>query len=191
MEQLKQLGTKECAAIGIVLAVLYYFLVFDGGQIIQSQINTKVTEIQAQKDTLARIKKAIEDKRKFDQEAEEINTNIEAFLVYFPTALNENEFMKSISKAAEENTSTVLTLKPVAKAPEFPNYPEMAFEFEVEGIYTNIMKFIADLTQLKRAIDFQDMKLTVVAQEEFPRIKLSATIIAFGHKPESNPGAGQ
>ena len=102
---------------------------------------------------------------------------------FFPDDMNQNSFMKAISKAAEDNSSIVVSLKPKAKESEYASYPEMAFEFVIEGGYHNIMNFISDLTELKRAIDLRKTTLTVVAQEKVPRVSLKTTLIVYGHTP--------
>jgi len=182
--QLEDLDIKVAFLAGLFLAALYYFLLFDNGSKKKIILANVETQIQQKKSTLNSINNAIENKNNFQKEASEINTNIESFMEYFPDDMDKNNFMKSISRAAEENSSTVVSLKPKSKPAEFPDYPEMAFEFTVEGGYHNIMNFISDLTQLKRAIDLRETTLKVVAQEKIPRVSLVTTLIVYGHVPQ-------
>ena len=184
MQQLEELDIKVAILAGLFLTALYYFVLFDDGSKLKTITAGVTADIERKKSTLDSINNAIDNKKSFDQEAEEINTNIRSFMEFFPEDMDQNNFMKSISKAAEDNASTVVSLKPKAKASEFPAYPEMAFEFTIEGGYHNIMKFISDLTLLKRAIDLRETTLKVVAQEKIPRVSLATTLIVYGHIPQ-------
>jgi|GEM_PF-2524625 len=183
MNQLNDLDLKVALLLGVVLAAVYYFVFFDSGKNIKSQISNIQTDIDIQKKTLDGIEDAFFNKKKFEENAASINSNIESFMSYFPRDLNAsrtNAFIKEISKAAEENAATVVSLKPGNSIPEFEDYPEVAFEFVVEASFSNIMHFISDLTKLKRVIDFTDTALKVVGSEKVPRISFETTLIVYG-----------
>lgn len=186
MDLLNRLEITQAFLIGLVLTVMYYFLMFDNGQAILQQVDDLKKQYQSQQVTLKKIKKALEDKRRFEQEAEEINTNLEAFLRYFPSESDQNKLMKEVSQSAEVHQVTVLSLKPVDRAPEFPSYPETAFSFEVEGTFNQIMGFISNLTQLKRAIDFKKTEIRTSNSGQDPILKFTSTLVIFGRSPDGS-----
>lgn len=192
MSQLDELDPKVAFLGGLLLAALYYFLVFDDGSALKRRTSSLQNEIDVQKKTLAGIEEALLNKKKFQDEAAEINASIESFLAYFPEEIGSaqtNEFIKEISKAAEKNSATVVSLKPAPGGNEFPDYPELGFEFTVEATYVNIMRFISDLTKLKRVIDFTETTLKVVGSEKIPRISFETTLIVYGRVKETAPNA--
>ena len=160
MEQLERIDLKQALIIGVGLSVVYYFVFFDNGKRVQAKIRQVESEIRIQTETKQKIQEAIKERERFEQEAEEINTNLKdlSWLI-FPARSDANQLMKQISTFAEENKTSILSLKPLEKPPEFPDYPEQAFDFELEGTYHQLMQFISDLTQMKRAIDFNNMKI--------------------------------
>ena len=188
MEQLDQIDIKQAAMGGFLVAVVYYLLLFNDGKQLKAQISQVDQEIKVQTQTKQKIQSAISERERFEQEAEEINTNLKTFLSYFPPNANQNQVMKKVSQYAEKNKITIVSLKPIDKVAEFQDYPEMAFEFEIEGTFHQLMQFISDLTQMKRAIDFGKMKLKVATRGEVPTVKLSSTLITYSYAAKAQGG---
>ena len=180
--EFQNLDAKKAILIGILLGVVYYFLLFDEGVWIDNRIQSNQNEIQQHAATLSKVEKALEDERRFNQEIQQITSHMNAFLEYFPLKSDKNQLMKIISSKAESNETTLVNLKPVEQKAEFPNYPEQAFSISVEGSFHQVMGFVSELTQLKRVVDFRDMKFRVVKRDDVPRIELQTVFIVYSNK---------
>lgn len=180
--EFQNLDAKKAILIGVLLGVVYYFLLFDEGVWIDNRIQSNQNEIQQHAATLSKVEKALEDERRFNQEIQQITSHMNAFLEYFPLKSDKNQLMKIISSKAESNETTLVNLKPVEQKAEFPNYPEQAFSISVEGSFHQVMGFVSELTQLKRVVDFRDMKFRVVKRDDVPRIELQTVFIVYSNK---------
>ena len=192
MQQLESLEPKVAFLVGFLLAALYYLLLFDDGKGLRTSISSLQSQIDVQQRTLSGIEEALLNKKKFEEQAAEINSSIASFLEYFPERIDSdqtNQFIKEISKAAEKNAATVVSLKPAARDSEFANYPEIGIDFVVEASFQNIMRFISDLTRLKRVIDFTETTLKVIGSEKIPRISFETTLIIYSHIRDQEPKA--
>ena len=186
--ELQNLDAKKSLVIGLLFGLIYYFLLFDDGSWVDVRIQSDEAEIQKHKLTLDKVQRALEDERRFNAEIQEITTHMNSFLEYFPIKSDRNEMMKVISTKAEIHSATLVNLKPVEQDAEFEDYPEMAFSFSVEGSFHQIMAFVAELTQLKRVVDFRDMKFKVVQRDEIPRVELKTVFIVYGTKDGGSNG---
>lgn len=186
--ELQNLDAKKSILIGLLFGLIYYFLLFDNGSWVDARIQSNEAEIQKHKLTLDKVQRALEDEKRFNAQIQEITTHMNSFLEYFPLKSDKNELMKIISTKAEVHAATLVKLKPIEQSPEFPDYPEMAFSFSVEGSFHQVMAFVAELTQLKRVVDFRKMKFRVVKRDEDPRVELNTVFIVYGNKDGGNNG---
>ncbi len=178
-EEFNKLDLKMCLMIGFGLAAGYWFLFFDNGVVLESQISQHQTQINTARTSLDQVKKAIEDKARFQREIEEITLNMKDFQKYFAAGVDANKLLSKVSQFAEKYGLVVEFAKAVTKNKEFPNYEETAVEFVVEGNFHNIMEFISSLTTMEKAIDFSKMEFFTEVGGDFPVVKLKTTLVVY------------
>ncbi len=181
-DQFNKLDLQKCLLIGIGIAAIYFVLLYDSGESYLKQMQATQLQITESQATLDKVKKALEDQKKFEEDLKEINTNIKDFQSFFSSPLTTNDLIANVSNFAEYNGVIIEKLVQAKKDTEFPEYPETAVEFTVEGSFHNIMSFISQLTQMKKAIDFSKMEFTTVVGGDFPIIKLSTILVVYGYK---------
>lgn len=179
--QLDNINIKQALGLGLVLGVLYYALLFNDGRIIDADIREANASIQRDTATLAKVEKALEDKKRFETEIREITNYMKEFQEYFPVSFSGNTLEARVTEFSQKYKLTILSLKQVAAENEFKNYPETVVELEVEGEYHDIMNFIADITKIKKAMDFKKMRFGVAQQAEDPKIRLKTTLTVYGN----------
>lgn len=178
---LEQLDVKQALGIGVIVAVLYYFALYNDGKYIDASINDSIQAIENDTATLNKVEKALEDKKKFETDIREITEYMKDFQEFFPENYNGNDLVAKISSLAEKNALTIVNLKPMDKENEFKNYPETAVTFAVEGDFHKIMQFVSDITGIKKAMDFKTMKFEVAQPSDDPRIRLTTVLIVYGN----------
>lgn len=178
-EEFSKLDLQKSFLGGVMLAVLYYFLLFDDGSAIDAQIAQSRQSIQQNKQALARVRQALEDQKKFEDEIKNITLNMKDFQRYFANDVELNDIQAWVSQLAEQHSLVVNSLKPVEKEKEFPKYKETAVEFKVEGPFHNLMEFISSLTKQERAIDFSQMKFKVTVKGDYPLVELTTVLVVY------------
>ena len=181
-EQLDQLDPAKCLAISALIAVIYYFFFFDNGQNLKSQAQKNRDELIKKQQELNKIKTSLENKETFEQENKKLFQNMKDFERYFTPNVNNSVLMSMVSKSAEESNITINSLKPNQPHEEFPEYPEKVISMDVHGYFHNLMEFISRLTQLQRVVNFTDMKLKVVGEQDSPIVNLKMNLVVYNAK---------
>lgn len=191
-EQFAQLDLRKSIFIGLGLVVFYYLLAYDDGSKIERTINQLKGQIATQQSSLKKVQQALADKKKFEDDIRKIDLNMKDFNRYFTNPMTILDISAQISKYAEMNQLVIDSLKPASKDAEFPDYPEVRVDFVVEGNYHRIMKFVGQLTQMNKAIDFSTMEFSTVNGGDFPVIRLKTTLVVYSSQEEDlSPKADQ
>lgn len=183
--EFENLDAAKSLVIGLILGGLYYLFMFDSGVAIDAEITRQRQTIEENRANLERVRQAIKDKERYGREIKEINRNMRDFLDYFTPLMGNIELSSEFTKRADQFKVVVNNLKPVDKRAEFPGYIETAVEFEVEGDFDEVMKFIASLTTMKRAIDFSSMEFKTKAKNSGQVVVLKTTLVVYSVKNSS------
>ena len=183
VEIFNNLDIPKSLGVGLIFGLLYYFAPFDGGAKLTRQIQEEQIKVNQKELEIKKIQAAFEDMEKFQKEIEEVAKNMLDFDEYFSETMPVLELQSSISEKAEQYTLVVNNMKPVERSSEFPAYQETAVSFDVEGNFHNVMEFLSELTQMKRAIDFSAMEFRTVVKGDFPIVSLKTEMVVYSSKP--------
>lgn len=190
-EEFNKLDLQKSLLIGIVLAGLYYMMLFNDGTGILVQISNVKASIKENQAALAQVQQAIADQKKFDREIKVITQNMKDFESYFdPRGTTQNDLQAKISGFAEKHSLQVNEMKPAPKNSEFPNYKETAVVFKVEGPFHNVMEFISSLTKMDKVIDFNKMNFVITVPGDYPLVQLTTTLVVYS-KMEGSEGTDE
>lgn len=178
-EELNKLDIPKSIAIGFAIAALYWILFYNPGKSIQDKIDMSAKTIAKSQASIAQVRKALEDEKRFKTDINEINREMKDFLNHFSPDMDTNKLSARVSTFAEENDIVVVRLKPIEKSSEFPTYLETAVEFEVEGPFHNIMEFLSNLTKMGKAIDFSTMEFKTTVKGDYPLVSLKTTLVVY------------
>jgi len=185
-EEFNKLDLKKCLGIGVGILGLYWVLLFDDGSRLQAQIIQARQTIVKNRAALEKVRKALDDKKKFEKEIKNITLNMKDFQKYFAPDMDTNKLLSKVSAFAEQHGVVVNNLKPVTKESEFPKYTETAVEFKIEGSFHSVMEFVASLTQMQKAIDFSKMEFKTTVKGDYPLVELTTVLVVYG----SSEGGG-
>ncbi len=183
-EEFNKLDIKKSLGIGLGLAAFYWIMLFNDGSVLRAQIANTETQISKSQASLTQVKKAIEDKARFQKDIEDITLNMKDFQKYFAVGVDSNKLLLKVSSFAENHGLSVESAKAVEKEKEFPAYEETAVEFVVEGNFHNVMEFIASLTRMEKAIDFAKMEFSTEVGGDFPVVRFATTLVVYSSNEE-------
>lgn len=189
-EEFNKLDLQKCFIGGFVLLGLYYLLLFDSGARIDAQVAQANQNLTQNRTAMQRVRKALEDKTKFEEEIKNITRNMQDFQKYFSADMNMNLLQSRVSQLAEQHSLVVNSLKPVEKANEFPKYKETAVEFKIEGPFHNVMEFVSSLTKQERAIDFSEMVFKTTVKGDYPLVELTTVLVVYTALGDSGSTTG-
>lgn len=196
-DMLNKLSTGRALLLGIVIAVFYYFAVFDSGdnhkaQIAQSQ--ARITELETQ---IQENQRKLDRAMVYKKTAAEVGSTINKLLSLIPERFGMPDLMRIVSNEAKVAGSSLVDIKPgsseissVAK-----EFEEINVSVELNGSFLQHMVFLSNLTKINQILIIKkfDMGVAKEAKGDEPAlVKMSASIVAFryrGKEATAKPGA--
>ncbi len=180
MEEFNKLDMQKCFLVGVGLVFFYWLLFYDGGKTLDAQIAQQIQSQKKNETALQRVRKALDDKVRFEEEIQTISRNMQDFQKYFsPEGMSINVLQSRVSKLAENHSLIVNKMEPGERSSEFPKYKETAVTFSIEGPFHNVMEFISSLTKQERAIDFSEMNFKSTVKGDYPLVELTTTLVVY------------
>lgn len=198
-EKLQQLSISKAIMIGIALAGVYFFAIYDSGSRLETQISTKQAETTKAQQELTAIKKAIADAERFQKTKETLGQELDLVLKAIPVELTPLEFMRIVSNEAKVVGASILSLTqgrenrtaaPVGKDQEKPFFEPVSVNIGLEGTYNQLMMFLSNLTKVDKIVTVSNLKLqlkTDTADSTAPSLlKLEGELKAYRYLPQED-----
>lgn len=191
-DDFKNLEPSKAAMVGIILATIYYFLLFDKGDAITAEKATLQTTINQKTERLKQVENAMNNKAAFQKEVDELTRNFDDLIKYFPVDLDMNNMLYQVRKRLEATSNKMESIKKgEAKTRRFEGYNEATMEIESRGSFHDAMSFLSSLTSMDRVVDFIKMDLASDGStDEISQVKLKLTLSIFSQSEKSKPPAG-
>ncbi|MBY0383964.1 type 4a pilus biogenesis protein PilO [bacterium] len=193
-EDFQDLSPSKCLAGGLVLAGVYFALVFDNGKDLETQITQTQNSIQETKVRLTAVENALEDKTSTEARATAITKELEELLKFFPANINVNDFQKDISSILKKTNNRLLKMQDEKVDGRFPGYVEQGIKLESEGGFHEAMDFLSAMTKMPRMIDIKSLKFdSTGSTDEMSLVKIEMLLTVFSYdaaaEKAANPGA--
>ena len=190
-EDFNNLEPAKALMIGFVVAAIYYFLIFDKGDLIAQEKATAQANIAQKSERLKQVANAMNNKVAFQKEVDDLTKNFDDLIKYFPVDLDMNNMLYQVRKKLEQTNNKIDSIKKGdSRNHRFEGYNEVTIEIESQGGFHDIMSFLADLTTLDRVVDFVDLDLeSNGSNDETSQIKLKLILSVFSQDSEK-PRAG-
>jgi Tfp pilus assembly protein PilO len=144
---------------GIVAAVAYYFLMFDDGSSLKTQIQQgKQRVVEAQKQ-LEQTEKAMQDAQKFEREVRETAKQFESIVDYMPLNLSAADLHSTITKNASLAGVHVVKLEPKDQDTVSDFYQMTRMKMTIEGTFAQIVSFLANLSRAPNLLTLESSEL--------------------------------
>lgn len=192
-EDFNNLQPAKALMVGFVIAVIYYFLIFDKGDLIAQEKAVAQSNIAENSERLKQVANAMNNKIAFQKEVDDLTKNFDELIKYFPVDLDMNNMLYQVRKKLEATNNKIDSLKKGdARNHRFEGYNEVIMDIESQGGFHDIMNFFADLTTLDRVVDFVDLELeSNGSTDETSQIKLKLILSVFSQDSEKPRGGGK
>lgn len=183
--------------LGIFLASLYYFFIFDAGTSQINAIAAAKADINIQKKHLEEVKQKLDRAHEYQRSAAEMGEALNKLLAYIPEGFRLQDFMKTVSeeaKAAGLNIIRVAENRNISQPQKRPDFEELAVSVELQGTFAQQMTFLSNLTKQKQIFVVQkfsmdkDQSSANHNDAELPIVSFKGEIHAYryiGGKPKS------
>jgi type IV pilus assembly protein PilO len=178
-QQLKNLTYGRALIISVVLAVIYYFSIYNDGSALEAQIKTgKDTRTQSEAE-LTSIAKAVKDAERYQTTMAQRSAEMDGVLKAVPAQLSSFDLMKIVSN---ESKTVGLQINSLTAAAAFHSpdkdaiFEPVTVSVNLTGNYNQVMLFLSNLTKLDKIVTVK--KLNFAAHIEPQRH--GAPTITFG-----------
>lgn len=200
MEQKLQQLTMGKAFLGaVVLAFLYYMLLYNDGSVLTASIATANSEIVVKEQELQKIKVAIADAERYQKTKDALGTELDTVLKAVPEKLLPTDIMKLLSTEAKNIGVNIINLSAGGSfqqggQAENPFFEPISVSITLEGTYTNLMLFLSAITKSDKIITAPALTLesknTAVIEDSGPTIlRLTAEFRAYRFVEPAKAGA--
>lgn len=199
MEQkLQNLTMGKAVMVGVVLAVLYFFLMYNDGTALQTNIANTTTEIQTKEAELEKIKKAVSDAERYQNTKRALGAELDSVLKAIPAQLTSQDLMKIVSTEAKA-MGINLNIDASGNSGGGPTDDKSVFfepvmvNLSLDGTYNQLMSFLSAITKVDKIITLSSLTLVNSAAGRAPEdsgpisLKLTAEMRAYRYLPQSAP----
>ena len=188
---ISQFSMFRMLILAAVLAVAYFFMYYDNGETLETQITQLKTEVSQEqvkkKDTEATIKKEDE----MQANVASIARDLQVFKAKIPNEFKDTEMTTIINKASARSGVSVLSLARKKDAPVRSNLPgsesveEISFDLTINGSFNRLVQFVEILAREEKIIKLRDF--TIERNSTNPNdssVKFKGDVIGFKQAPE-------
>lgn len=192
-EDFKDLTPSKCLAGGILLAGVYYALLFDSGKNLEVQISTINQEAAATKNRIDEVENALQDKASHEARASAITKELEELLKFFPSDININDFQKDVSALLKKSNNRLIKIQEEKVEGRFPGYVEIGVLLEAEGGFQEMMDFLSALTKMPRMVDIKKLKFstTEASNDEMSQVRAQMLLTIFSYDAAAEKAAAE
>jgi len=174
--------------MGTVFGSFYYFSMFNNGENLEAQIQSKSAMLEKATSDLADTNRVIADKTQFQQEFQEVSDKFRAAIEYLPETFNVQELLKQISDEARASGVNLVSVKP--RNPEQKEfYEELSMDIELEGPFSLLTTFLAYMSKQNRIVNVKNINIDFKQMiDSVPRLTMKGTLQSYRYKkPPEKP----
>jgi len=185
--QLAELQWSKVIGIGVVLGVLYYFMLYDDGSSVQASIKAAKDQLAITNKQLSQTEKAIADANRFEKEVKSLTEQFQKITEFMPPTIGAAELSSIINQQAQ---AAGVHPKIEPKGEDKPNgfYQTSKVDLQIEGTYAQIVTFLSNLSRVPRLMTFDKVQLNQ-ASGGGPLV-FSGTLIAYRYLKETPDAQG-
>lgn len=199
-QQLQQLTFGKAVIGGVVLAVLYFFIMYNNGATLEAGITSANAEIQTKEAELEKIKTAVADAERYQNTKRALGAELDSVLKAIPAQLTSEDLRKIISREAQQIGANSINISAGgAQQTTDPNQKPPFFEpvtvnLEIEGTYNQLMSFLSAVTKVDKIITLSSLNLVrkEASSDDLGStgpvvLKMAAELRAYRYLPSSAP----
>lgn len=163
-QQLKNLTFGKAMLIGLALAAVYYFGVYNDGSALEAAIKNSRAELQKNTNEIAKIKTAIGDAERYQQTMAVLGAEMDRVTKAVPTQLSSFDLMKIVSNEAKTLGLQINALRARDAFRQGENkgaiFEPVGVDVDLTGTYNQIMEFMSSLTRLDKIVTIRSLNFS-------------------------------
>lgn len=186
VDQLDALTAVHTLLIGLAVAALYYFLLFDDGAAISQNINRMSADVAQKQQIAIDTRQKLKEGEKFKVEAEKMKEQYQEALEFLPSEVDVSGVLTKVTQQVRSAGANIVRIEPQAKAIPKGMYEEFYMELELQGTFGELTQFIANLTKIKRVLNIKSFEMVNEASSaEVPILNFSGQLVGYRYVGET------
>ena len=186
-ELLNRLTMGRALMLGVGIAIIYYFLLFDDGSVHRAAIAQSQQQIADFEKQIADSQKKLDQAAVYKRTVAEVGGTITKLLSLIPEKFGMPDLMRIISNEAKVAGSSLATLTPknVTVSPLAKEFEELTVTLELQGSFLQHMMFLSNLTKQNQILVVRRFNLNVTKEghgDDPTQTKFSADIVAYRYR---------
>ena len=202
MEQLQdildRLDVPQSLLIGLVIAAIYFFMpgCYDDGTDLTKKIKEANAQIQKNIEDKKRVQQAIETFKRFKETQANLGSKFDRLIKYIPNDFKTVEQMNIISSEAKAAGASLQSLTDAGMGNRYQFYEEILVEVALTGSYSQLVLFLANLTNTNKVMVLKEMQLNAISVnlqevqdlESLATVKFTGTFIGYRYRDDKEEG---
>lgn len=181
---------------GFILTACYYFFIFDNGEMQNAAIRNAESQLISVQNEILSVQAKLDQAHQYQNASQTLGKSIDRLLEVIPSGFRIDGFMKTASVEARLAGLQIASLSPTpnVNTESVPEFSELGVSIGVRGQYSQILKFMASLTQKKQIFIYKSIKMVTDSTSGAGNglILMTADLRAYnyiGHEKSSPNGA--
>lgn len=179
---LAKLGAMEWGKVmglGVVAAVVYYFLLFNDGTELNQQIEQAQARLETAKRQLGETEKALADADRFEKEIQSLARQFEKITDFMPATVTAVDLTTLVNKQAQLAGVRIVKIEPDPVVKRITFYEMTRVNLELEGTYAQVATFLSYISRVPRLLTFDSTTISVSAGSRAPDGAVSTGRLVF------------
>jgi Tfp pilus assembly protein PilO len=168
--------------IGALVAVLYFFVIFDNGQSLKTQIEQLETQAATTQTEIKTVKDALANADRFEREVKDTVEQFTHITDFMPEKLTTAGLVTTLSELTTKAGLKLTKTEPKSGSERVDFYEITKVAFAVEGSFTQLMSFLSGISKAQQILTIDGLKIEVAqnsADPESPRIVAEGVLFGY------------
>lgn len=166
----------QVLAFGVILTLVYYFLLYDDGQSIRAQIVTLTRQIEEETAKKAETEKVLEEEVRMKESVDLLSRQYQDLSRRLPTSLSSIDLNRNVDGFARQAGVSIKSRKPLPLE-QGPIVEQVPIEISLEGTFAELAQFVYVISSAERVTALKDF--TVAPLEKVGRLQFQGTVIGY------------
>lgn len=158
--QLAALSNRTAMIIAVVIGVMYYWMMYDDGSSVLTQINTIQQQIQVQEQKAGEADVALKEVEQVRTTVGELSEQFKVVSQALPSEVAMSDIIKTVDMVSRASGVSIKTKEP-RPVVNREYYEEIPLKISMEGTYAEVTMFLYYLASTERIMKANNFNLAV------------------------------
>ncbi len=163
-ERINSMTRAMSVGVGAVLAVLYYFVLFNGGQREKIAVNSQRAQIEQTQQSIQQEERRYQEALQYKAQVEELGERYSILAELLPSDLNSSQLMRAISNEATAVGVNIVRVSEGRSGVRTEAYDALTVSVEFRGSFPQMLSFLAGLTRLSTVTSVSNVSIRAQSQ---------------------------